>query len=661
MISIIGIHLILLCVNNISGFRFQSRAIVKSRIRKLSRSHNAVVAFNTHLRSSFSDLSGRDDPDDKIQIMLDSFDSLKTSPKEPVLPMEEPNPIDDMVEKMATPLQFFKGKVQEKKGNDDNFIITDADGMDEKATSDGKGFVSGANNGKSDESTVVDTDISQSSSGSPLDKTVESSPSPTPAVDRPEIKHTDFEKTASDKKTPALASEVSESKVAGTRDSSATTKSVEGAEESPSEAGTFRKIFDRTQTIDQTGRSTSSDEITAEHTATTANNNFKALIQTIQTSSPSLPSFALPDFGSVEIGLVGGIIVIISLYLSLAAYLRGVDKDEGYAEWDQYKKKDPDNGDVDIMKKGVVVDAAMYAATGAIKDYATTQSTPYGLVNKNQNPFMNTAAASASATIKPMSNTPSIPVKEKTKLRKQSTQSSAPTSEAESLNKMTAQLERLDKLEKEASSVESILAGKIIPSSSGSIEVQKIEEYCEPTKVNSECSESISSYLSNLSEQQVEEGTQKAAAKQIISYLDSLSHSSAARQTSFEGTVPTQADIAMKKGAMKKGSSQTSAAFSSYLDALSTGSVKEPPSAQAVAGYLEVLSTEAKKSTSRVDSRIVEVEDRLNRLESSVASLPDNIASRLIEWQSRQDQRVNDEIEKIKRYLMDEKVSSEDR
>ena len=653
--SIIGIHLILLCVNKISGFQFQSRAIVKSRIRKSSRSHyhNAVVAINTHLRSSFSDLSGRDDPDDKIQIMLDSFDSLKTSPKDPVVAMEEPNPIDDMVEKMATPLQFFKGKVQEKKGNDDNIIITDADGMDEKAS------VPGANNGKSDESTVVDTDISQSSSDPPPDKTVESSPSPTPAVDRPQIKNNDFEKTASDKNTPAVASEVSESKVVGTRDSSATTKSVEGAEESPSEAGTFRKIFDRTQTIDQTSRSTSSDEITAEHTATTANNNFKALVQTIQTSSPSLPSFALPELGSVEIGLVGGIIVIISLYLSLAAYLRGVDKDEGYAEWDQYKKKDPDNSDVDIMK-GVDVDTAMYAATGAIKDYATTQSTPYGLVNKNQNPFMNTKAASASATTKPMSNTPSIPVKENIKLRKQSTHSSSPTSEAESLNKMTAQLERLDKLEKEASSVESILAGKIIPSSSGSIEVQKIEEYCEPTKVNSECSESISSYLSNLSEQQVEEGTQKAAAKQIISYLDSLSHSSAARQTSFEGTVPTQADIAMKKGAMKKGSSQTSAAFSSYLDALSTGSVKEPPSAQAVAGYLEVLSTEAKKSTSRVDSRIVEVEDRLNRLESSVASLPDNIASRLIEWQSRQDQRVNDEIEKIKTYLMDEKVSSGD-
>jgi len=641
MMGIIGIHLALLCVVNVSGFQFRSRSIVKSGMRKSYRSHDVVVAINTPLRSSFSDLSGRDDPDDKIQIMLDSFDALKTAPKEPVAPIEETDPIDDMVEKMATPLQFFKRKIQEKNGDDHNIIITNADGLDQKAIADGKVSVPGANDEKlnSDESTASDTDTSQSSSEStkgnvmPLETaTVKSSSSPAPAVDNSQSKGIASEKAAPEQKTPAVANDVSESRVAETRDSSATTKSVGGTEQLSSEASTFRKILDET----------------SKDTSTTAmdDSNLKALIQTIQTSSPTLPPFALPDFGSVEMGLIGGIIVITSLYLSLAAYLRGVDKDEGYAEWDQYTKKDPDNVDV-ATKKGVDVNTAMDAAAGDVKHYATTQSTPYGLVNKNQNPFMNTtAAASASAAT----------VKEQTNLRKQSTQLSKPTSEAESLNKVTAQLERLNKLEKDASSVESILAGKIIPSSTGSIEVQKIEEYCEPAKVNPECSESISSYLGAVSEQQVEEGTQKAAAKQIISYLDSLSASSDTKQTSFEGTVPTQANMAMKTG-----SSQTSAAFSSYLDALSTGSVKEPPSAQAVAGYLEVLSTEAKKSTSLVDSRIIEVEDRLNRLESSVASLPDNIASRLIEWQSRQDQKVNDEIEKIKTYLMDEKISSEDR
>jgi hypothetical protein len=109
--------------------------------------------------------------------------------------------------------------------------------------------------------------------------------------------------------------------------------------------------------------------------------------------------------------------------------------------------------------------------------------------------------------------------------------------------------------------------------------------------------------------------------------------------------VPTKAKVVAKKEP-----SQTSAAFSSYLDALSSGSVQEPPSAKAVAGYLDVLTTESTK----VDTRIIEVEDRLNRLESSVASLPDNIASRLIEWQTRQDQKMNDEIEKIRTFLMEE-------
>jgi hypothetical protein len=43
-----------------------------------------------------------------------------------------------------------------------------------------------------------------------------------------------------------------------------------------------------------------------------------------------------------------------------------------------------------------------------------------------------------------------------------------------------------------------------------------------------------------------------------------------------------------------------------------------------------------------------------------VASLPDNIASRLIEWQMRQDQKLNDEIEKINKYLVNEKSISKE-
>ena len=104
--------------------------------------------------------------------------------------------------------------------------------------------------------------------------------------------------------------------------------------------------------------------------------------------------------------------------------------------------------------------------------------------------------------------------------------------------------------------------------------------------------------------------------------------------------------------------SETSAAFSSYLDALSNGDVPEPPSAQAIAGYLDEISAEAftaSASSQRLGNHINEVKNRLNRLGSSVTSLPDNIASKLIKWHMRQDQKVNDEIEKTKLYLMNKK------
>jgi hypothetical protein len=561
--------------------------------------------------------------------------------------------MDEMVEKMAMPLKFFKGKDDKKSGDDKIAVVDDknsGDNTDSKATDDASPTSSvGDSVVKVDApaSTTVKTAEEASKSAVATESPIESSKpvispseSSSPvAIDKTPTKSMMPEKiTAGEEKSspaaPVLPDQKSDTttiqKTQSTEVQKSDTDINTATEEKPSENVLFRKIYDRSQVIDQPSESSvtsqSNTDTGNDEDATTAqssidessiDSNLKALIQTIQPSMPTLPSFALPDLGTLEFSLVGGAIIIISLYLSLAAYLRGVDKDEGYAEWDQYKRKDGDEKTATKSGRKKDFDTAVDVGVGTING-AADQSAPYGLINKGQNPFVSNTDTAAT---KPIAKTQPT-------LAAEPISSSPPkTKTPESVS--AQQLERLDKLEKDTALVESIIASSVTPSSAGDIEVQKIEEYCEPAKVNPECSESISSYLGSLSEQKVEEGAQKAAAQKIISYLDSLSSSTAAQRSSFSGTVPQKSKIVARKEP-----SETSAAFSSYLDALSTGSVSEPPTAKAVAGYLDVLSSEAKSTLSTpneaVASRIVEVEDRLNRLESSVAGLPDAISSRLI-------------------------------
>ena len=664
------LHLLIFGAHRGTGFLLQPPQSATQR----SYGHPSIKkspTTRTRIHSSFSDLSARDEQDDKIQILLDSLDSIRTPPKEPD-PIEEPDPMDDMVEKMAMPLKFLKGK-EEKKGGDDRPNADSTNVGDEK----GSKVKADSITGSSDDGVAVKGDqladdvsrIPVESSTSPANaglskEDIKISPPPSESstvVDESSRKLVGKEELITEKKPPAATVSSDDKKTESTQ----TTQTIKTKESTPQDTKTdeksvdaskFGNIFDRFQAIDQASKSEGSTQTApAEDVASTpTDSNLNALIQTIQLPTPTLPSFNPPNFGNVEFGLVGGAVVIISLYLTLAAYLRGVDKDEGYAEWDQYKRKDPT--DTPAKKKNADIDTAMEAAADAING-ATSQSTPYGLINKDQNPFISKPVV-YSDNLKPAAKVAGVQTaaREKLPIKKTSPDSMEIKSSAETLS----QLDRLDKIEQKASRVEDIIASKVTPSSSGSIEVQKIEEYCEPNKVNQECSESISSYLGSVTKQQVDEGAQKAAAQKIISYLDSLSSPAAQQGPSFTGTVPTKAKVVAKKEP-----SQTSAAFSSYLDALSSGSVQEAPSAKAVAGYLDVLSAEAKASAvpkvapQIVDNRIEEVEDRLNRLESSVASLPDNIASRLIEWQVRQDQKVNDEIEKIKMYLMEEKTLGE--
>lgn len=152
-----------------------------------------------------------------------------------------------------------------------------------------------------------------------------------------------------------------------------------------------------------------------------------------------------------------------------------------------------------------------------------------------------------------------------------------------------------------------------------------IEDYCEPGKVDEECAESVKDYLDNIAE------TGKVAsddeAKTIVNYLDSLS-----------------SNITPPNG------STTGRAFTTYLDALSQGSIASPSSAKAVQTYLNVLSTDQDSTSTH---RVEEVEDRLSRLEGSLNNMPEEIATRLDDWQIQQDEKMKKDMEKILSLLAD--------
>lgn len=147
-----------------------------------------------------------------------------------------------------------------------------------------------------------------------------------------------------------------------------------------------------------------------------------------------------------------------------------------------------------------------------------------------------------------------------------------------------------------------------------------IDEYCEQGTVNEDCSESIQGYLDSLASTGAV--ATSGEVKAIVGYLDSLSNN----------VIPNK---------------QTGSAFQNYLDALSAGYIPAPTSAKAVKTYLDVLSSDD-VSPPPGGSRITEVEVRLSRLETSVTELPDDVASRL-------EEKLSDEMEKIRKLLVDEK------
>ncbi len=183
-----------------------------------------------------------------------------------------------------------------------------------------------------------------------------------------------------------------------------------------------------------------------------------------------------------------------------------------------------------------------------------------------------------------------------------------------------------------------------------------VQKYCDAGQgVTSECAQSIAGYLETVTTLSTQEKDETTFA--IISYLESLSGGVNGNNIGSCGTT--------KRGA----------AFSCYVEGVSTGSVPGPTSAVSVTNYLVSLANNAvtNKSSPRIEGLQFEqssfdgyeqdfylkreyllstIEQRVDKLESSVDQLPDELSSRLEQWQRMQDYRLSKEISEILSYLV---------
>lgn len=156
--------------------------------------------------------------------------------------------------------------------------------------------------------------------------------------------------------------------------------------------------------------------------------------------------------------------------------------------------------------------------------------------------------------------------------------------------------------------------------------ITDVLQYCEAGKVNSACTDTIAGFLSDVNSNNGHPSSdQQETANAVFEYLDSLSNPLA----------PTQ-----------DGETQTSVAFSSYLDELSAGKFPAPSEAQSVANYLQSLNEHSE--------RLATIEKRMNHLETGVSKLPDELSDRIISWQQNQnDKLLAKEKSKISSHLVD--------
>ncbi|KAL7468702.1 hypothetical protein ACHAXS_008928 [Conticribra weissflogii] len=371
----------------------------------------------------------------------------------------------------------------------------------------------------------------------------------------------------------------------------------------------------------------------------------------IATSVDAPISLPIPNLGIGDIGLVGGLVLGVSFYLGLSSMLkRSDDSAQGQFDWDGGKVKENVRSNLDEDdKQTLTLDQSLEVdkVTASIKDVFVDKTTTEKS-EKAGDKFVRRSTLNVEDVeqVKQLDEAKKLPFQQQGVPRKIDAELSALEDRLSSLAKDYSQYKPTASSNKPTdnsnTAMDAVVAMSMRPTTSER-QIKKIEEYCEAGKVNMECSSSISSYLGSLSGQRVDQGVKVAAKSTITSYLDSLSSNN---------------DISGQSSRYENKLSARGAAFSNYLDALSSGEVKAAPSPKAVAGYLDKMKAETSQddeSTDDLGYRIVEMEQRLSRLETSVANLPDDIASRLSDWQELQDQKIDDEMAKIMELLVDVK------
>lgn len=182
--------------------------------------------------------------------------------------------------------------------------------------------------------------------------------------------------------------------------------------------------------------------------------------------------------------------------------------------------------------------------------------------------------------------------------------------------------------------------------------ITEVLEYCDAGRVTPPCAIAIKGFLDDIAETGA--AATDGEAEAIAGYLDSLGD---------------EEDAAAPPAAAAPGKKKAGAAFTSYLDALSSGEAPPPSSAKAVKTYLDVLSgaapapdavvvesvpepapmavAPAGPDLSEFDDRITSIEGRVTSLETKVDQIPDQVFAKVEAWQSGNEERLSAEVKKI--------------
>jgi len=441
-------------------------------------------------------------------------------------------------------------------------------------------------------------------------------------------------------------------------------KDVVAKEERAKNLGGDKKSTPRISTADESISSPIQSRDTTSTTVTPPSNPFQPFnfntyeqdddeIENAVTTSVgelfSLPS--IPNLGVGDFGLVGGLVLGVSFYLGLSSMIKRSDENpQGQIVWGEGKNKgnfQPNLVADDKQKLTLDQSLEVDKVTDAIKEVFVDKGTTE-ITDKARDELVRNVSLKVEDVeqVKPLKKTKKLSFQQQGAPRKIDAELSALEGRLSSIAQDAAQFKPIASANKPNDNTKGAMdaiAAMPTRSSTSERQVKKIEEYCEAGKVNMECSSSISSYLGSLSGQRVEQGVEVAAKSTITSYLDSLSSGN---------------NVSDRNSRYDNSLSARGAAFSNYLEALSSGEVKAAPTPKAVAGYLDKMTAETapdEESTDEFESRIVDMEQRLSQLETSVANLPDDIATRLSCWQELQDCKIDHEMAKIKELLVDMK------